>query len=451
MIPSVDKVLRSNAMKEIVVHWGMGNTTDAIRAVQAAQRSETDKSKPIATIDDYREPVLNWLQLNRHHGYQEVFNLTGTLIHTNLGRTLIGDELLKRAMRAATRPVTLEFDLAAGKRGHREAIIRERLCRLTGAQAATVVNNNAAAVLLTLNSLAEGREVLVSRGELIEIGGSFRLPDIMSKANCNLVEIGTTNRTHASDFKAAISNSTAVLLKVHPSNYSIKGFTSAVAEKELAEIAHASRLPCVLDLGSGALIDLQRFGLPREPLPQDALKQGIDLVTFSGDKLLGGIQSGLVVGKQEYVSKLDSNPLKRTLRMDKLSLAILDETLKAYEDPESLQQLIPLFQQLSISQKTLQQRAEVVVGVLKEILRDFEIVVEPSQCQIGSGALPDHPVPSVSVRIFHPKQSDTRRLTQRLRQLRPAVIARVAKGNLLLDMRGAHPIEELTETLAQLQ
>ena len=450
LIPSVDKVLRHEGMKDLVLQWGIGATTDAVRAVQKAQRAESHESPILGTSDRYREPVLKWLQQNRHHGYREVFNLTGTLIHTNLGRALIGEELVQRALRAAIRPVTLEFDLGSGKRGQREAIIKERLCRLTGAEDATVVNNNAAAVLLALNTLAEGREVLVSRGELIEIGGSFRLPEIMKKAYCKLVEVGTTNRTHAQDFSDAINDSTGLLLKVHPSNYAIKGFTKVVSEKKLAEIAHERQLPCIVDLGSGALVDLSRFGLPREPLPQDSLKMGADLVTFSGDKLLGGIQAGFIVGKREYVSKLNSNPLKRTLRMDKLSLAILDETLKAYEDPDSLHQQIPLFAQLSVSSKTLRHRAEMVVGVLKENLKDYEIRIEPSQSQIGSGALPEHPISSVSVQILHRSDSSIRNVAQRLRELQPPVIARVAKGSLVMDMRGAHPIEELTETLAQL-
>ena len=446
-LPSVDKLLRSEILKDIVDHWGLAATTDAIRALQAAQRVE---SKAV-NIAAYPKLVLEWLNNNREHGYKTVFNLTGTIIHTNLGRSLIGKELIERAMVSATRPVTLEYNLNHGRRGNREGVIKEQLRRMTGAEDATVVNNNAGALLLTLNTLAEGREVLVSRGELIEIGGSFRLPDIMAKANCKLVEVGTTNRTHTKDFSGALTDSSALLLKVHPSNYAINGFTRSVNETDLVSLGEERDIPVILDLGSGALIDLQRFGLPREPLPQDSLTRGVDLVTFSGDKLLGGIQAGFVVGRRELIERLDANPLKRALRMDKLSLAIVNETLKAYENPDQLSKTIPLFEQLSVSDKTLRHRAKLVSDVIRDVLSHFKVEVVSSEAEIGSGAMPVEPISSIAVAVSHKDQQQIQDLEDRLRDLNPAVIARIYKGRLLMDMRGADPLDELTQSLMDLK
>ena len=357
---------------------------------------------------------------------------------------------MAEAVRVATRPTTLEYDLRTGRRGQRENIVEHRLKLLTGCEAATIVNNNAAAVLLVLNTLAHNKSVPVSRGELIEIGGSFRLPDIMERAGCRLVEVGTTNRTRLSDYANAIDENTAMLLKVHPSNFHIEGFTEAVATRDLKELGEKSGLPVIEDIGSGALFDLARFGLPHEPTPREVLDQGADIVTFSGDKLLGGIQAGVIVGSIALVERIKENPLKRALRADKITLAILDATLKTYEDPDTTREKIPLLQTLTLPRKTLAHRGKVLSKLLQERLDDFSVEIVDSKTQIGSGALPDRLIDSLAIQISHAVPREMRGLVSKLRNLNPPVIGRVQDDTLLLDLRGAEPMEELTRALEDL-
>lgn len=450
-LDSVDRIVRSEPMKPIVGTWGFGYAVDAIRAIQESIRTGEDKTEQPSSAEEYADLASSWLNSNRNSGYRSVFNLTGTILHTNLGRALLNEELLKRAISTVRRPVTLEYDLRSGKRGEREGVIRERLVRLTNAESAAVVNNNAAAVLLALNTLATGRDVLCSRGELIEIGGSFRLPEILSRAGCNLVEVGTTNRTRVEDYANAVTDKTALLLKVHPSNYSIQGFTASASEQQLADLSADRSIPFVLDLGSGALIDLQKLGIPREPLPQDSLKNGVDLVTFSGDKLMGGPQAGIIVGKAEYIEQINRNPLKRALRMDKLSLAILDETLKAYEDGKTLQQNIQLLKDLTVSSKQLKHRASLIVELLTEVLPHTKVAAMETQSVLGSGAQPDTRLPSVAISITHESERVLGEIEERFRALSPPVLGRRSKSQILLDMRGAQPLDELLDTLRQLR
>ncbi len=449
-LPSVDAVLQHAALAETIARRGLATVKDAVRRLQAEARAgevpdwATDAAR-------YPEPVEAWLARHVGHGYRRVFNLTGTIVHTNLGRALLGEETLRGAMAAATAPVTLEYDLERGRRGDREGIVEHRLKLLTGAEAATVVNNNAAAVLLVLNTLALGAPVPVSRGELIEIGGSFRIPEIMERAGCRLVEVGTTNRTHPRDYADAIDATTALLLKVHPSNYRVEGFTRAVSTTELAEIGARRGVPVCVDLGSGTLVDLTRFGLPHEPTPGETLADGADLVTFSGDKLLGGVQAGIVVGTAGLVARLDANPLKRALRMDKLGLALLDATLKAYEDESTLTERIPLLATLTTPLERLETRATAVAAVLTETLgNDLEVSVEASSCQLGSGALPDRLLPSRAVAVRGPGGKSLTALAARLRRLPIPVVGRIGDDRLWLDMRGADPLAELLDTLRAL-
>ena len=448
-LPSVDRVLHHAAFAELIRDWGLKTAKSGVVALQAELRAADDIPAWAAAADGYAGPVAAWLRRHVGHGYVPVFNLTGTIVHTNLGRSLLSPALAAEALAAATRPVTLEYDLEAGRRGSREAIVAHRLRLLTGAEDATVVNNNAAAVLLVLNTLALGKEVPVSRGELIEIGGSFRLPEVMERAGCTLREVGTTNRTHPDDFAHAIGDDTALLLKAHPSNYRIEGFTREVGVRELADVAEPHGLPVCIDAGSGALIELTRYGLPREPLPQDLLDAGADLVTFSGDKLLGGVQAGIVVGRRDLVERLNANPLKRALRLDKLALALLDATLKAYEDEATAHERIPLLANLAVTMDELDRRAEQVVNALNA-LPDVRVRIEPSDAQLGSGALPGQVIESRAVTIAFASTKRLKATEAALRALRPPVIGRVADNKLILDMRGAEPLDELSAALASL-
>lgn len=449
-LASVDAIARSNALTSLVEEWGFANVVDGVRAVQSDLRQHQLNAASDLSLSEYATRVCTWLRENRHLGFQPVFNLTGTILHTNLGRAVLDKDLLLRAIETTTRPVNLEFDLRKGVRGDREGVVRERLIRLTGAQSATVVNNNAAAVLIVLNTFASNREVLVSRGELIEIGGSFRLPEIMSRAGCQLIEVGTTNRTRIADYVNAISEKSALLMKAHPSNFHIQGYTECATEKQLAELSQQTGIPFVLDLGSGALVDLEKLHLPKEPLPADSLSNGTDLVTFSGDKLMGGPQAGIIVGRADLIERIDSNPLKRALRMDKLSLALLDETLKAYEDPTTMHRHVKLLRDLTLSHKELQHRARSVDKVLKSIASTLTFEIVESHSVIGSGSQPTTRLPSLAVAVSHTQESELRTFEQLLRDLKPAVIGRRSKSRLLFDMRGAEPLDDLLETLGHL-
>tara|TARA_B100000749_G_C18413421_1_gene460133 strand:+ start:27 stop:1409 length:1383 start_codon:yes stop_codon:yes gene_type:complete len=449
-LPGVDQILRAPQLAFLVRQWGLATVASAIRSIQISERDRSHLSSWAMEPEHYLEPITTWLRTHVGHGYETVFNLTGTVIHTNLGRSLLSEQLMAEAVRVATRPTTLEYDLRTGRRGQRENIVEHRLKLLTGCEAATIVNNNAAAVLLVLNTLAHNKSVPVSRGELIEIGGSFRLPDIMERAGCRLVEIGTTNRTRLSDYANAIDENTAMLLKVHPSNFHIEGFTEAVATRDLKELGEKSGLPVIEDIGSGALFDLARFGLPHEPTPREVLDQGADIVTFSGDKLLGGIQAGVIVGSIALIERIKENPLKRALRADKITLAILDATLKTYEDPDTTREKIPLLRTLTLPRKTLAHRGKVLSKLLQERLDDFSVEIVDSKTQIGSGALPDRLIDSLAIQISHAVPREMRGLVSKLRNLNPPVIGRVQDDTLLLDLRGAEPMEELTRALEDL-
>jgi L-seryl-tRNA(Ser) seleniumtransferase len=431
-LPSVDRVLRSADM--LIERYGRVLVTDAVRETLAECRSRDIAADTEAILADAEAALARLTRKSQ----RRVFNLTGTVLHTNLGRSPLPEEAIDAAVEAMREPTTLEYEIAGGRRGERDHHIAGWLTRLTGAEAALAVNNNAGAVVLVLNALAAGRETIVSRGELIEIGGAFRLPDIMARAGTTLREVGTTNRTHLKDFAAAIGPQTGLILKVHTSNYAIQGFTATVPTAELAELAHGHGLPLVEDLGSGTLVDLDDWGLPHEPTVAEALKAGADLVTFSGDKLLGGPQAGLVVGRADLIATLAKNPLKRALRLDKIRLAALEAVLRLYADPDRLALRLPALRLLTrpaAEIETLALRLLPVVAAALSNTATVEIVATKSQ--IGSGALPVSLLPSVglALRPIEDFGKAVQKLAQALRDLPIPVIGHITAGTVLLDLR----------------
>ena len=463
-IPSIDRVLQSREMQASIAAYGRQLTTMLLREVVANLRAQGVGGQDISadiTISAIVKQTKRRLDDLAAPSLRPVLNLTGTVLHTNLGRAPLPTEAIEAMICVSGQASSLEYDLAKGERGHRDDHIAGLVCQLTGAEAACAVNNNAAAVLLTLNTLALGRNVPVSRGELVEIGGSFRIPDIMERAGVVLCEVGTTNRTHANDFDAAINKNTALIMKVHTSNFEIKGFTTTVPEPELAALAHRHNLPFVVDLGSGTLVDLATFDLPREQSIGETLAHGADLVTFSGDKLLGGPQVGLIAGRADLIEKINANPMKRAMRLDKMTLAALSSVLRLYLDPDNLAQRLPALRLLTRPYEDIKVMAETIQPVVSEALMGVaNVEVVDCNSQIGSGALPTDLLASAGLSISpvplgHRQQGenhiDLAIISKGFRSLALPVIGKLSKGMFVLDLRCLETPGELIDQLSELR
>lgn len=459
-LPSIDKLLRAPELTSLLAHHGREVVRDAAREILERWRADIESGRAAAGADELGDgglaelcrEIATRVDAGSRRSLLPVFNLTGTVIHTNLGRALLPQEAVDAVTEAAGRAVNLEYDLAAGSRGDRDSHVEALICRHTGAEAATVVNNNAAAVVLVLTALAVGREVLISRGELVEIGGAFRIPEVMGSAGCRLREVGATNRTHRFDFERAINSDSALIMKVHTSNYEIQGFSQAVPEEELATLAHEHGLPFVVDLGSGTLLDLARYGLSREPTVADALSKGADLVTFSGDKLLGGPQAGIIAGSKDLVAKVKGSPLKRALRVDKLTLAALSAVLQLYNSPSTLAARLPILRDLTRPLAEIAAAAQTVQPVLARFLEgDATVAIASCKSQIGSGALPVDLLESVALEITPSGNEKSDRhlqeLVSRFRSLPTPVIGRLHDGRLVFDLRCLQDVDEFCRQL----
>lgn len=452
-LPSVDRLLGDEGVAALIAQYGRSRVTAFLRSALDAERARLAEAEAGA-FDEGRflAGCASALQRSAAPSLKPVFNLTGTVLHTNLGRAVMPESAATAVMAAMTRPVNLEFDLASGARGERDSHVERWLAELTGGDKAVAVNNNAAAVYLALNTLALRREVLVSRGELIEIGGSFRIPDIMSRAGVKLVEVGTTNRTHLKDFADAITPRTAAIMKVHTSNYVVQGFTATVAEPDLARLAHEHGLPFIVDLGSGTLVNLEAYGLPHEPTPREALAGGADVVTFSGDKLLGGPQAGLLVGRRDLMARIAKNPMKRALRLDKLTLTALDAVLRLYLHPERLHDELPALRLLTRKPDDIAaQAARVQPAIAAALGAGWQVATAACKSQIGSGALPVDSLPSSGIAITPAaKKGNLNKLAAALRALPIPVIGHIRDGALMLDLRCLDHEHEFVAQLPQL-
>jgi L-seryl-tRNA(Ser) seleniumtransferase len=447
-IPPVDELLATPQIRGLLAAHPRWAVLEAVREVLADRRQRLLRG---GVSPDAAERLLNPAALaaavvevtveKAGPSLVPVLNATGVVLHTNLGRAPLPAAALQALEAAARGYCNLEFDLGAGRRGSRQVHVESLLCALTGAEAALVVNNNAAAVLLAINTVANGKEIVVSRGQLVEIGESFRIPDVMLRAGGRLREVGTTNRTHLADYEAAIGPETALILRVHRSNFQILGFTADVDLPDLVTLARRRGLLVMDDLGSGALVDLSHLGLRREPLAMDAIRAGVDLVTFSGDKLLGGPQAGMLVGRREILERARRNPLARTVRIDKLGLAALEATLRLYREPDRAQREIPILRMLGLTAGAIGARAEALAEALRSAAPDVSIRIEDERSEVGGGALPLQALPT-RVLALRPARGSATDLEARLRGGAPPVLVRIQEDRILLDLRTIADSEE---------
>ena len=428
-IPKVDELLRSESLADVLRLYGDHAVTEAVRAELDALRQGILQQQ-ITSIPEQNvlcSRISKRAQQASLPSFRHVINGTGILLHTNLGRACLSEKAAKAVYDASKAYSNLEYDLTTGKRGSRYSHVEEILCRLTGAESALVVNNNAAAVLLVLSALTQGGQVPVSRGELVEIGGSFRIPEIMESCGAQLKEVGATNKTHLSDYERAINENTRALMKVHTSNYRIVGFSETPALPDLVELGHRHGLPVIEDLGSGCLVNLEQFGIHGEPTVQDSLKAGVDVVSFSGDKLLGGPQAGIILGKKQYLDILKKHPLNRAMRVDKMTLAALEATLQSYE--QGAAEEIPVIGMLSAKEDALRQKAALLARLLTEAGISVDIV--PTEGRVGGGSVPNQSLPSYAIAL----DGNVEALEEKLRLGIQPIIGRIHEGQYLLDVR----------------
>ena len=428
-LPKVDVLCQRQELTALRQEYGDKALTDSVRQVLSALRQEilAGSVQALPSSEELLRRIRGHVLENDQPSLRRVINGTGIILHTNLGRACLSEKAARAAADAARSYSNLEYDISAGQRGSRYVHIEAQICRLTGAESALVVNNNAAAVLLILSALTQGGQVVVSRGELVEIGGSFRVPDIMEACGARLKEVGATNKTHLSDYEKAINPETKALMKVHTSNYRIIGFTETPALSALVELGHRYHLPVIEDLGSGCLVNLQKFGISDEPCVQDSLKAGVDVVSFSGDKLLGGPQAGIILGKKQYIDILKKHPLTRAMRVDKMTLAALEATLRSYESGSITE--IPVMGMLSASPEELKAKAQTLAAMLAA--SEVDAAVVPVDGRVGGGSVPNHSLPSYAVALT----GDVNALEEKLRLGMHPVIGRIHNGAYLLDVR----------------
>jgi L-seryl-tRNA(Ser) seleniumtransferase len=457
-IPSVSRILQAPELEAEIRTYGRPAVTTAVREVLHQIRSSGQHRRKNASVEvgALIRQVADCVSRRSRLQLRPVYNLTGTVIHTNLGRALLPAQAVEAAVTAMLAPCTLEYDVDRGARSDRDELVSGLICELTGCEAATVVNNNAAAVLLVLNSLAQRKEVLVSRGEQIEIGGSFRMPEIMVRAGCKLREVGTTNRTYLVDYANAICERTALILKVHASNYSIEGFVACPGEKQLGSLAREHRIPLVVDLGSGAIVDLSAWGLPNEPTVRGTLEHGASVVTFSGDKLLGGPQCGIIVGAKELIQRIKRNPISRALRVDKVRLAALEAVLGLYRDPSRLTERLPTLTLLTRPQEEIRSvAARLLPHFVAAVKNHAEVTIEETFSQIGSGAQPAHRLASTAVVVRLVTEGGTgpriEAVARSFRKLPTPVLGRIFDGALWFDVRCATDEIGLVTCLSSLE
>ena len=439
LIPSVDDCLLALLQDSEFETIPLMLLKKGVRVVLDGQRRRVLEGHKVESSDLELSVLLESIQLKIRELYQPAFrkviNGTGVIIHTNLGRSVLPGDILSQLSETSGNYSNLEFDLATGKRGSRYSLVEELLCELTGAEAALVVNNNAAAVLISLDTLACEKEVIVSRGQLVEIGGSFRIPDVMARSGAKLIEVGATNRTHLKDYRNAITSDTGLLLKVHTSNYCIIGFTSEVNNKELVSLGKRHQIPVMEDLGSGCLVDLSPYGLKKEPTVQEVVASGMDVITFSGDKLLGGPQAGIILGSREIIERIKKNPMNRALRIDKFTLSALESILRLYREPQTVFERVPTLNMISTPIEVIQHKAEQLAEVLKKgISTCCTIQIAEVMSRVGGGAMPEQNLPSRAV-ILRPLSMKINRLEEKLRKLEIPIIGRVENDRLILDMR----------------